>query len=119
MEVLSVGPKFVQLSRKDVARARKLLFRREADAAVYEKTEVVRRRLQKITTAVRVQCTSFRSINSALSVIMQVAVSNSFPALGADIWTATRLILPAGFITIRGSDHDRVSTLADALLKEL
>jgi hypothetical protein len=54
-----------------------------------------------------------------LSVIMQVAMSNCFPALGMDVWTASRHTLPAGFITIRGRDHNRVNAIADALVREL
>jgi len=118
-EVVSVEQTVAQLfSPGDMARARKELFRRAADAAVYERKDIVQRRFQKLSKPVRVHSTSFRSADGAISVILKVAPSNSFPALGTDVWTASRLRLPAGFVTVRGSDYERIRTLTEDLLRQ-
>jgi hypothetical protein len=109
----------VRLSATDIGQARLVLFVRQADAAVYEAKGIVQRRLRQIARPVRVQRTTLRAHDRSIEVILRVASSNSFPALGLDIWTARQLRLPAGFVTVRGRSEQSITSLASELRKEL
>jgi hypothetical protein len=119
MTVVGHNREVVQLSGGDIGQARQVLFAQEADAAVYEAKEIVKRRFRQIARPVRVQRTTFRAHDGSIEVILRVASSNSFPALGIDIWTARYLRLPAGFVTIRGRNEQSITGLASELRREL
>jgi len=99
---------FKGFTAKDLEKGAKILLDSQLlmTLRIGNKLHLSRKKLHILARHVPVSKYVFKSTDEQVAIEIELARSNDLPALGAEIWTAKRLILFGGFATVKGPDSE-------------